>query len=440
MSVNIKNSSQLVGKFLNVDFFSSIKIKFIAVITLVFLINAPISQGINNFISSLGILDENAGAYVNTGINLVIINFIVIFFMNKIIIIPLNYHISMLKKVSQGNLSDNVEVKGNSEFAQLAIETNATMEKLNEVISDIQEKSSNTEQAAAQLEIRLDNIKKSAHEVTSAFEEIANSTHRQAQDTENGSNKAAELGDMIEENKLHLETLNASALKVQSLVDEGLYIVEELSNVTNENVKITDKIQKAIINTNKSAHKIGEASSIIASIAAQTNLLALNASIEAERAGNAGRGFAVVAEEIKTLAQQSSNSTKSIHKDVKELQENSEIVVETMKAVFLTSEKQAEKVIQSKDKFKAIAAATNESTASITNINHSGENMGSMKNEIVCALENLSSSAEKNSALSQEVAASIENQAETIEKITNISKSLSNAAGKLDNKVDKFKV
>ena len=61
----------------------------------------------------------------------------------------------------------------------------------------------------------------------------------------------------------------------------------------------------------------------ISSIAGQTNLLSLNASIEAARAGEAGRGFAVVAEQVKNLAEQSTEAAG----------ETTKLIVSTIDAV-----------------------------------------------------------------------------------------------------------
>ena len=281
---------------------------------------------------------------------------------------------------------------------------------------------------------------KAVEEIAKTIEQIAVSATVQARDTENGVNQIFELGNIIEKDQQYLLDLNNSTEKVEKMKNEGSESINDLMERTKERERYMERIQEGIIKTNQSAEKINSASQMIQAVAEQTNLLALNAAIEAARAGEAGRGFAVVAEEIKKLAEQSSNSTKEIDMIVNELQVNSQNAVELIGKSTFISKKQEDSVIITEARFKGIAEAIEKTKEIVGKLNISGQDMETKKNQIIDILKNLACIAEENAASTQQVSAASEEQTASMIEIANASQGLSHLAQELQQAIDKFNV
>jgi methyl-accepting chemotaxis protein len=183
---------------------------------------------------------------------------------------------------------DATSLKAKDEFGSLSRSFSNVLESLRSIISKLDSSAELLNDSSNILNKDVSEITLSMTEISSTVTQIAAGATQQAEDTASVATDMVDLGDAITQNNSNANLLFEASNQIMSISEEGLDVVNELSDITSKNKTSFEEIFDVISSTNESASKIGDASQLIANIAEQTNLLALNAAIEAARAGEAG--------------------------------------------------------------------------------------------------------------------------------------------------------
>ncbi|MTI71916.1 MAG: methyl-accepting chemotaxis protein [Firmicutes bacterium] len=344
------------------------------------------------------------------------------------------------KKVMDGDFTVKSDIKSTDEIGLLSDSFNMMIETVRDLIKKSKNVSLEVTSSAQNLAATSEETSASAEEISNTVDEIAKGATEQANDSQEGASLVNNLDEKFKSLVNNSEDMLNTAKEVKEVNQSGIEVVNGLREETKSNNEATKRIENAILELDSKSKEIGNILETITSISEQTNLLALNASIEAARAGEHGKGFAVVANEIRDLAEGSSEAAEEIKQIVSGIQDQSKNTVNIMDEVKERSNNQTTAVNKANDSFSEISSSIEDITTKIESISDFVKDMDNDKNKIVEAIENISSVSEETAASSEEVSATVQQQTSAVEDVSKAAEKLNLLSEELNKEINKFRV
>jgi methyl-accepting chemotaxis protein len=221
------------------------------------------------------------------------------------------------RAMAGGDLTARVALDSHDELAQIAASLNDMAARIHELLRQVQGTAMQVAEAASGLAGAAVVVSDSSRDQSNAAMSMAAAVEQLTASIENISEHAR----TAEQTSAQSGSLSQDSARV---VDGTVGEMRQIAETVNQSAGIIGELGR---NTERISAIVG----VIKEIADQTNLLALNAAIEAARAGEQGRGFAVVADEVRKLAERTTQSTREIGDMIESIQSGTGNAVHSMK-------------------------------------------------------------------------------------------------------------
>jgi methyl-accepting chemotaxis protein len=257
-----------------------------------------------------------------------------------------------------------------------------TMQRINQLGAELNEN--------AKLNLKNgEYLERNSTTMNKSVENLAEKANEQAAPLEQTAAALEEITSITKNNTQNASTMANLSKDVQHSVTVGESLAHETATSMDE---INEKVEA-----------IKDAINIIDQIAFQTNILSLNAAVEAATAGEAGKGFAVVAQEVRNLANRSSDAAK----EIKNLVENATLKTNEGKKISaemsIGYDNLNKLISQTIDLIKNVSVASQEQLTGIEQINHAVSLLDQVTQENANEANNVANIANETLSMAQEL-------------------------------------
>lgn len=387
------------------------------------------------------IVDTATANVIMLSIGAIVLAILIGYFGSRMISRPIVALSLVAERIAQGDLTaEQLRIKNKDEIGSLAASFNRMADNLRELVRQISISAEHVTMSSEELTASAGQSTQASETITTTIQEVTTSTEMQARSVGESVTAINEMSSGVEQIASSAQYTSELSVQTSQKALEGNKAIQTTVKQMDSIHQTMNDLATSVTEMEEQSKEIEQIVEVITAISAQTNLLALNAAIEAARAGEQGRGFAVVADEVRKLAEQSTQSAEKIAHLVSTIKNHTHKVVESMEMGVKEVDSGIQVVHVAGQLFEQIKSDIDAVSGQVQEISAASQQISASTEQVVHAIEEISEGSKVVAAETQNVSASAEEQLAAMEEIASSASSLTKMAEELQQVVGKFKV